>query len=411
MLFGRKNRDKHKSTRDLNQGPSETTQVLDTHKESSRHGEPKDKTLDEMGVPPPPRFSSQSGDDPEDFESEDDLVPYNAHLHETSEAELPPGYERGLVFGDGSSFGYGSAGEMRKRSGTGPQKTSKKAKKSSMPKVPDEVTPSQAKKYFEKIDSKVRKIDENTKASVQKLSSEVNDDLKDMKSTISDLRKENKRSHKTIDQYRQANEELLRQNKRLKKELESLHKSNEKILNAQEKNESFIEGVKKDLEPFRKREEELLKWFSEAKEEMRSANEKFDELLKYSKEINSRNEDFTGKIDKLWKHISGTDGKVDEFSREAATANARASQLSKELQEVMDRIRKHDERLSAMENAALSKKLKNAQDEISSLRKENKDILKELGRYEQKFEILREKIDIYKKNHKEGAKKAKSKKR
>ena len=386
MLFGRKNHGKHKSTRDLDQGPSETTQVLNTHTRSSGQEIPNGKTLDDIGNPPPPPSSERSGERRTSYSAVEDeemeLVPYNDHVHETAEAELPADYERKLVFGDDGAFGYGTAGEFK-------QKDSNKAGS-----INKEITPSQAKRYFERMDSKVKKLDEYTKSAINDIKASVKDDMKHFKEMIDGLKQENKKYSEMLKHYKKLNSDLARQNKEMEHRLDSMKRSDEKMRETQAKNENFIHEVKKSLEPYRKREEELLKWCTNVKEAHETMSQRFSEVLRYAKDINSTNEGYRRELDRLWEKMSEMEGKLDVSAKESASASSQAVAFKEDIEELAKRLRHLDSKISEVINAGHGKKIDSLERQIQDIEKESRKIYKELGKQEQKVNILRERINV-----------------
>ncbi len=399
VLFRRKNRNEHRSTRDLDQGPSETTQVLNTHTESPGHGNPMRRSLDDIGSPPPPPLdSSSSGEYNPDAHDDYNLVPYNDHVHETSEAELPEDYERKIVYGDDGYFGYGPAGEFVGRGrgrrddgilsapsdrtrGRGTQKSNKNADRN-----------------IEKMDERIRKIREETKEEMRALKNSVKSDMKEFKDMTRELRKELKRTEKTNEHYKKANEDLLKENKDLKRELKRLQDTNDRFEKVEERNERFIDDVRRELAPYKRQEEEMTKHFKAQSERLERTKTRFDELLRYSKTINSRNDSFRKEFDKVWNTISRIEGRLDEHSREVSKADRSATKASDDLQEVAARVRKLDDRLGTVEKADFTKMIRDIKDRMSAISDENKRMNKDIGKVEHKFEILRDKIEMVKKS-------------
>ncbi|MFW6231320.1 MAG: hypothetical protein ACOC32_04850, partial [Nanoarchaeota archaeon] len=305
------------------------------------------------------------------------LVPFNDHLHETAEGELPENYDE-IV-------------EELDRDYHVLEDTQASSRKAVPKKKQKQRTPEERKEI-----KSMKELRKEAYQEIRSMRKELNDGTKE----FSRFQKEAEKNQKMlIDENKTLQKEhrvLQKENAQLLKELKKSCEEQKKTLDAQKKNEAFVKNLKKYFDPLKEKEEKLIAESSALKRQAQHIFNRFKELMEVTKSIDKRNDAFRYEIESIKK----TDGAA---SREIEDLKGRYEKLAKDVTEtersflaVKSQIGEHEKRMKTLEGSRLASTVDALVKELESLKRSELSDRKRIEKIEEKIHILREKLSIRK---------------
>lgn len=393
LFFGKKNLDKLNSTREFREPPTKHTQVQ-THNTRfpKTTSESAAKTLDDIGIPPPPPLLSQEGLK---------MKSLDVDTCETSMPELPGDYDKRVREVHGDDF-----------------KLDEEERDIHLPTRKEIVTKTILKDVSEKTIKRVDKLDDSiskfktqTKEDTSDFKTKVKEDTSDLKIKVKEdlkgfiaelkvFRRENSMMTAINKGLEDSNKKLMTENKHLLDKIDSLYDHYDDMIEKQKTNNKFIEKFKKYLDPIVEKETRIIKDNETLKVKIAKDNEVLkakitavyqnsQKVLAHAAELHEQNEEYQDKLDSMARIVVDVHKDHIEFPK-----------IKNNIEILSTEMDAHNKLLKPLEKGSYEKDIDYIKDDLKDANSQIRLLSSALKKNETKVSLLRERIDHYKKSGK-----------